>query len=248
MFIRYAVVAAAIISFASQADARNKLDLTATGEQVSRMESGLEVIDSDQDLSSVRIFETEAPVKKRGMMTILAFNAGDKAFNLGSENIVLETEAGEPITVIPFERLEKELKNKQMWAAIATGLAAASNSMAASNAGYSNGYVSSYGRGGYSTATFNSYNSGAAYQAQALANLQNQQSFDRLAHANAAAKDGLGVNMRTTTIDPGASFGGQIVYELPKQLRKVKGPIPIRVKVKAGDDEHVFSAILMRKK
>ena len=248
MFIRYTVVVAAIISFSPHAHASNKLDLAATGEQVSRMESGLEVIDSDQKLSSVRIFENEQPVKKRGTMTVLIFNAGDKSFNLGSENVVLETEAGESIAIIPYERLEKEVKNKQRWAAIATGLAAASNSIAASNAGYSNGNVTAYGRGGYSTATFNSYNSGAAYQAQALVNLQNRQSFDRLAHANTAAKEGLGVNLRTTTIDPGASFGGQIVYELPKQLRKVKGPLPIRVKVKAGDEEHVFAATLIRTK
>ena len=71
-------------------------------------------------------------------MTVLIFNAGDKSFNIGSENVVLETEAGEPIAIIPYERLEKEVKNKQRWAAIATGLAAASNSIAASNAGYSN--------------------------------------------------------------------------------------------------------------
>jgi hypothetical protein len=245
MIGRYAVATAAILIVSVQANAKARLDLIANPEQVSRMESGLEVIDSDKGLSSVRIFESEERVKKRGTMTILAFNAGEKPFNLGSENVSIETETGEPVAVIPFERLQKELKNKQMWAAIATGMAAASNSMAASNAGYSNGYVTAYGQNGYSSATYNSYNAGAAYQAQAIANIQNQQSFDRLAYASAAAKESLGVNMRTSTIDPGASFGGQIVYELPKNLRNSKVPIPVKIRVKIGEEEHLISAMLV---
>jgi hypothetical protein len=120
MLVRFSIIALSMITVSQQAHAKSRLDIAASSEQVSRMESGREVVDSDQEFTSVRIFETDELVKKRGIMTVLAFNAGDKPFNLGSENIAMETETGEPIAVIPYEQLEKELKNKQMWAAIAT--------------------------------------------------------------------------------------------------------------------------------
>ena len=227
--------------------AKYKLALTSQDQQQSRMDNGVQAINSDLPHSSVRVFEVEDPVSKRGELRIYALNASDKPVNIGAECVTMEAGDGTPIQIISYERQVKEEKHRQMWAAIAAGLAAASNNIAASNAGYGYGTVNAYGSNGpWATGTFSTYNAGQAYAAQSLANLQNQAIFNRLGVTSAAAMDALKVNMRTTTVDPGNSFGGQIVYELPKQLQKLKVPLSVLVHVKIGDDVHTFRGLLQK--
>ncbi len=217
--------------------AKRFLDLEATETQDSRMSSGVEAIDNNEAGTSVRIVEPEDKVRKRMFIQISALNASDAPINFGPENIVARIIDGEEIAVISYEKLAKEEKNRRKWAAIATGLGAASNSIAASNAGNYNGTVYSGGR----VASFSGYNAGSAYAAQSLANLENQSRFDQLARNNAASDEQLRSYLRTTTIDPGTSFGGTIVIEMPKTARKTKYPLPFEIKVSFGDDTHFFT-------
>lgn len=225
--------------------AKYKLDLVAGGEQKSRMNSGVEVVDSDLQSSSIRVFGNEEPVKKRGALQIYVLNAGSEGLNFGSENVTVETETGTQIAVIPYEKLVKEEKNRQMWAAIGAGLNAASNSMNAAFAGNSYGTVNAYGSGGWARANYSAYNPAAASIATNVANMQNQQMFDRLAATNSIEINALKMNLRTTTINPGKDFGGQVTYELPKPLRSSKEPIPIRIRIRIGDEEHIVRANLV---
>src|SRR5688572_9278737 len=118
-YAAFAVGIAALVAPAQVMAAKFKLDLAAQDGQVSRMDSGVEAVDSDLPTSSVRVFETEENVKKRGLLTLYALNAGERPVNLGSENVSLETIDGTQIAVIPYEKLLKEEKNRQMWAAVA---------------------------------------------------------------------------------------------------------------------------------
>ncbi len=219
-----------------------KLDLVASGDQKSRMNSGVEVVDSDLPESSVRIFESEDRVSKRGILTVFVMNASKGPINFGSENVTVETDTVVQIAVIPYERLLKEEENRQMWAAIAVGLSAVSNSLNASLAGNSYGTVNAYGSGGWASATYSAYNPAAASVATSLATMQNQQLFDRLADHKAVGIQALEVNLRTTTVDLGHDFGGMVTYELPKKLRARKTAIPVRVHVRLGNDVHIFHA------
>ncbi|MXP27918.1 hypothetical protein GRI58_03660 [Porphyrobacter algicida] len=244
--VKIAVACALFGSSTAGHAAKFKFDLDAEPGQHSRMDHGMKAIDSDEAKSSVRLFETEGTVKKRGTLMLYALNAGSEPVNLGVENVTMETSSGEPIEMISYERLVKEEKKRRAWAAVAAGLSAMSNSLAASNAGYTNGTVSAYGSGGWATGTYSGYNGGQAYAAQSIANAQNQANFQRLAETNAAAMQALRVNLRTTTIDPGNSFGGQVMYELPKDVRSSKEPVTILIHVKIGDEMHDFLAHLVR--
>ncbi len=243
------------ISSAAQAKAIY-LDLSAYGEgQRSRMDAGVEAIDSAFRNSSVRVLEDENKVKKRGNFSISIFNASNYPANFGTENITIVFGAGQPVAVVTYEKLVKEEKNRQMWASIAAGLSAAGNSMAASQAGYSSGVASysgsTYGRyGTYNTsgtATYSGYNGAAAYAAQANANAQNEAMFDRLAATSAANLQALKANLRTTTLDPGRGFGGLVTFELPPQARKLKAPVAVRIIVEFAGDRHEFTGQLVRK-
>lgn len=232
------------------------LDLVPAGEnQMSRMTSGVEAIDSAQQNSNVRVFEDEGKVKKRGRFAVSVFNASNVPINFGTENISIVFGDGEPVPVVTYERLLKEEKNRQMWAAIAVGLSAAGNSLAASQAGYSSGTATysgtTYGSYGsynsFGSVSYSGYNGSAAYAAQANANMQNQALFDRLAASNAANLQALKDNLRTTTVDPGNGFGGMVTFELPKAARKLKAPVVVRIIVDLGNDRHEFQGHLVQR-
>lgn len=225
--------------------AKYRLDITAAGEQKARMNSGVEAVDDNLPGSSARILESEEPVRKRGVLMMYVLNAGNEPLNIGPENVSIEAEGGTAIPVIPYEKLLKEEKSRQTWAAVAAGLSAMSNSLNAATAGHSYGTVNAYGSRGWATASYSAYNPAAASMATSLANAQNQQMFDRLAESNSVSLDALKVNMRTTTVDPGHDFGGQVTFEVPPALRKSKAPVPVRIRVAMGTEVHVFAGALV---
>jgi hypothetical protein len=217
-----------------------KLDFTPIGEQRSRMDSGLEAIESNLEKSSVKVVEIDERVRKRGFVRLFVYNASDKSFNFGPENVRAELTDGTAVPIVGYDKLIKEEKNRQMWAAIATGLSAASNSLAAANSGTTYGYV---GRTPISI-----YSPSSAYVAQSLVNRENDARFAALAVNGAAAMEALSVNIRTTTVDPGSSFGGGVVFELPKQARSQKIDVPIRFIMMLGSDEHIIQGVIKRSK
>lgn len=105
--------------------------------------------------------------------------------------------------------------------------------------------MSAYGSGGWARGSYSSYNPAAASMANSLANMQNQQAYDRLEANRVVSMEALKVNMRTTTVDPGKDFGGQVTFELPKSLRFSKEPTSLRIKVRVGGEEHVVSGALV---
>ncbi len=229
----------------ASAHAQVALDVIATPIQLSQMQQGVEYIDNYHETSTVRMVDSNEPVKKRGTLVVIAFNNDSKPVNIGSDNIAIRTKDGILIPVIPYSKLVKEEQGRQRWRGIAAGLAAGFNSTAASNAGHSEGSFSALGsHGGYVSGTYSSYNAGIAYLAQSQANADNREMFDRMKQNNAAAMRSLTVNLQTTTIRPGTVFGGQVIYEIPKNLRKSKKPIPVEILVKVGEQLHRFDAAI----
>lgn len=177
---------------------------------------------------------------------MIFFNRSNAPFNVGSEDVSAFLADGTSVRIISAEQLAKEEKRRQTWAAIATGLSAASNNINASNAGWDRGTVryNSYTSGSFGSATttgfgsYSSYNAGQAAVAQSLANIQNQQMFERLAANNAAGKEALRSYLRTTTIDPGDVKGGLVTIELPPAVRKSKIPVEVTFSVQAGSERH----------
>lgn len=251
------IVGLAAFSFSGLASAKaTYLDLYAQGDrQRARMDSGVEAVDSALPNSSVRVVESEEKVSKRGQFSVAVFNASGAPINFGTENVTVAVGNSPPMPTVTYERLVKEEKNRMMWAAVAAGLNAASNNIAASQAGYSSGTVAysgaTYGRYGtvnsYGTGSYSGYNAGAAYAAQATANTQNEQIFGRLAAESAASLQALKANLRTTTIDPGSSFGGLIMFDIPPKARKPAEPIPIRIIVEIAGEKHEMVGRLVRK-
>ena len=187
--------------------------------------------------------------KKSGLLRIWAENASEQKFNISETSITGTTAAG-PLVVMTYADQVKAQKRKEMWAAIATGVAAGLNSYAASNAGYSN-YSGTYNsqtsatvygsRGGYATGNAytsgrfygTSYNAGVAYMAQANAAMQNQAMFDRYQSIAASAAQNLrDRSLKANTLMPGQSVMGDVKIILPGTQKGL--PAEIRVQVNIG--------------
>ena len=119
--------------------AKFAMHLRPAAGQVARVEQGVAALDSQSETLSVRLIQHEGDVKKRGSIQLLVMNHGARPFNFGPENVTAKLADGTPVAIISYEQLVKEEKKRQMWAAVAAGLAAAGNSMSAANAGYVSG-------------------------------------------------------------------------------------------------------------
>jgi hypothetical protein len=235
------------------AEARKlQMSFTPHQGQTLRMDAGLHAINSELPSSSARILQPDGDVRKRGSFSLAVFNAGPAPFNIGPENVTITFADGTPGIVIGYDRLVKEEKNRQMWMAIATGLGAAANSMSAAYAGNTSGTVNysgtTTGRYGstttHGTASYSGYDAGAAQAAIANADAENHQRFAALAANGQAALEALKQNLRTTTVDPGGTAGGAIMFEVPKALRGSKTPLEMVIHVATGAETHDFAVTL----
>ncbi|HEU4650602.1 MAG TPA: hypothetical protein VFS49_04240 [Croceibacterium sp.] len=250
----------ALLAIAAPATAAKfTMQLVAAPEQQSRMQGGIAAVDNSSAGSSVRLIQAEGDLKKRGSVAVLVMNQGDKPFNFGPENVTATLADGTVVEIITYERLVREEKKRQTWAAIAGGLAAAGNSMSAANSGYYSGTATysgstfgSFGSTPYNSyssgrATVSGYNAGQAQLARSVANAQNQANFERMAEQNASNMQALKSYMRTTTVDPQQMFGGSVTFELPKTVHKGNGDVPLRFAVTINGEAHKFDAVLKRR-
>jgi len=245
---KWLCAAAALLLSTNANAAKQYLDLRAAPEQESRMNAGVETVTSHLPQSKARITEPEERADKRVAVEVAVLNQSEQRFNFGPEDISVETADGQPVTVVAYDRLLREEKKRQGSRKLGAVLRAMGNSLAAADAGYSHGSFSAYGSGGaWAHGTYSSYDEGQAYAAQVLATHENRAIHREVQERNAIAMDALGVNLRTTTIDPGKAFGGQVVFELPPTLRKSKAPVDLVIRVNAGGETHAFHAQLVKR-
>jgi hypothetical protein len=237
---------AVMLALASPASAtRFEFQLIPSAQQTSRMQNGVAAVDDTMAESSVRVVQPNDDVKKRSSIQILVMNQGDKPFNFGPENVTATLADGTPVAIITYEQLMHEEKNRETWRAVFAGLAAMNSGRTYGTANYSGSTFGSFGTTPYSSfssgsATFSTYNPGAAA-------VQNQMIFDRLASTNAASREALKANIRTTTVDPQQMFGGTVMFELPKAARASKADVPLTFVVSIDGEQHKFAALLKRR-
>lgn len=230
--IRAAFVALALAAWAGAAVAKERIfsPIAGAGQEIRYSDGQAVLVTGNADGN---IAASLVPVDKKSVFLRLWIeNASEQQFNF-SETSVTASAAGAPLRVFTYADLVKEQKRREMWGAIAAGLAAGANSYAASNAGYSN-YSGSYsgrtnatvyGSGGTVYGSSNtygryygtSYNAGVAYLAQANAAAQNQAMFDRFQATAYAAKQTLQDRaLKANTLTPGQHVFGDIKVQLPR--------------------------------
>lgn len=188
--------------------------------------------------------------KKTAFLKVGIQNLSDASFNV-SESSVSASSGSNTLQVFTYAERAKSQKRSQMWASIGAGLAAASNNMAAANAGYSNTYgtysgnttAQAYGSAGYATAQANTYgtysgttyNSSAAFAAQQSANARNQAIFaQQQQNADFAKRDLESRALRANTLSPQEVVIGDVQIALPKAIKGAQVEIVVNIDV-AGE-------------
>jgi hypothetical protein len=147
-----------------------------------------------------------------------------------------------PVKVITYEMLVQEEQTRQVFAALATGVAAAGNAYSASRAGYYNSNSTVYTpRGTYQVNT-TGYSPTAAAIAQSHANAQNAEMISATierGQANLATLE-RGV-IKDNTLMPGEWYGGQL-HIAPL----VSGDTPTKtynISILVGPDRHEINIV-----
>lgn len=182
---------------------------------------------------------------ERPNIIISVLNKTNESFNFSTENISATTN-GKDLKIYTYEELAEEVKDAEMWAAIAAALNGAAKSMNASNAGYTHhsgtynsttygtGY-NAYGSGSYSGY---SYDAAAVQQAQATANAETQAEMQAIKNKTENALNILNSTiLRKTTVMPNTWHGGYISLD---KLANTKQPQNIRIVVTINNDSHIF--------
>jgi len=200
--------------------------------------------------------QTLGPEKQKEFLVAVQ-NRTSKAFDFDTVDVQVEYyDAVKNVTtkskVYSYDELVKMEKTRQVWAAVAGGLAAAGDSMSAANAGYSttsgnyhgNTY-SSYGNtatsGSYTATT---YNYAAANAAQSAARDRARYNANQIAAQGGANLDYLSaLIVKRETVFPGKRYGGLIKFETPPLANGGK----LRFQVNAGGDIHVLEFNVAKK-
>lgn len=225
------------------------VSVSPSAEQTTRYLDGIPVVISELAESAVVLIPPAHAVEERGQLSVIAINRGVSPANFGTENIAMKSADDAYVHVYSYAELLDEEKTRQAWAAVAAGLAAASNSMQAANTGYSTSYGSytgstygTYGGTPYSGTTYGSgyvttYDPAKAQAAHALANQQNISNLQDRQMTNTLNERRLQEILKTTTVFPGASHSGEVVFEVPKGTGESKY---VSVRISMGNDEHAF--------
>jgi hypothetical protein len=202
---------AATLLFASQANSAVKV----------RFYKGRPTYISITQSSVVQIAPPPASKDKQPAIAVIVLNRSDRAASIGYENVTIRTVTGTPAQLVTYEELQRKARQRAGWATFFAILAAGANSYAAQQSAYGTGYGSAYTStpyGGIHTTYATSYYSPIAGQlALDRAEAQNGDMFRAISNQLDATMARLdGAVLRTTTIDPGDSFGGAVVVKLPK--------------------------------
>lgn len=207
-----ATVTAAAVILTGCAATGYRATPNALDDQTVRYDLGAPTVSQHSEQISLSVLPVGAGPDRRLIFDVAVINRGEEAFNFGVENLQLTID-GSPVSFFTHDELvaqaERE-RNAQIAAAIILGAAAAYSASQARSTGHST-YSSPYGVSTYSysytdptAAMLGSAMAGAVTAATVNAANENMQDTLR----------GLGQSaLRTTTVDPGYSFGGRSIAQ-----------------------------------
>lgn len=255
--IKRAIIATAILICAVPANADDySLNVMPNAAQTVRYDRGTASVDSAQSQSIVRIVNVPGDDKKTVSFVIGVVNASGQPVNFGPENVTISPVGMQSISVTTYEQaMEAERKRQgreKFWAGVAAfgrGLSAAdagNTYTSGSFSGTSSGWVGDRLVTTHGTAIYSGtqYNSGEALAAQRDAREMNAQDRAELEQRWSARSAANGNLLRTTTVDPGAWYGGIATFPITKEIKKARGPVRLLIHVDMAGQRHSFEARL----
>lgn len=193
---------------------------------------------TDLELKNGAVKITPIGVQPNGRLAfaVAGYNKAQAPSNFGTENFSASI-AGSQVRVFTYAQLEREAKNAATWAAVAVALSGAAAVAAANNNAYSTTNTTMFTPRGTYTATSTTYSPTAAAVGTAAAGAATAGGLVAIRKELDSTLDRLGGTiLKTTTVNPKESYGGQIIVEKPKQA----APYSVEVKARWNDEDYVF--------
>jgi hypothetical protein len=199
-------------------------------QQSVRYSRGTPTLTSIKEHGAVGISPVYSQFRGRFAIAIVAANRGTRPANLGYENISIRGPNGAAVRTFTQDDLKRQARNKAAVSTLAISPGAGYSTTSGSvNTGY-----------GYATYSETTYNSVAANDAERRADEEAAAAFDEVRNQlNADLARLNGRILRTTTIDPGDSAGGEIVAAKPETGKS--GSANVVVEVDFNGDHHTFT-------
>jgi hypothetical protein len=182
--------------------------------------------------------------EQRGDFLIQVKNGSNQDFVFSTDNISAKStdpkSDGEiALKIFSYEDLVKEEQDRQAWATVAAAIQGVSDSMQASNAGYSNTYGTYNGTNGYGSYSSSTYNYAEAQTAQRQAEADSDARFARIeAEGQTNIRELSSTILKKETIFPDSWYGGIVKIKLPTVTESL-GKLTITIVV--GNETHVFN-------
>lgn len=236
MLLKPIIVLAALLSL-SGCVMHQKLTPILDSAQTTKYEQNIEYVVSQKkyDIALAYLGNDSSTMS----FVVLLRNRSKNSFNFSTDDISITDGGNRFIKVFSYDELMQQEQSRLAWKSFGVAMDNLNNSMRASNVGNNYGSGSAYHSNGvYSTYNMHYYDSGAAYNAQALANIQNQANSDRFkreAHASITALQN--TLLKRQTVGVGMEYGGVIKTGLPAHKDE---PRVITFKITLPNDVHIF--------
>jgi hypothetical protein len=249
-----AAVALVLMSaFSTTAYAGNyALNVTPSAAQTSRYDRGIASITSMQGNTFVRVATLAGNDRRSVSFVIEVMNAGAPSFNFGPENVVIRPVGMQPVALTTYEEAMEAERRRQRRERFWAGVAALGRGLSAADAGttYTDGIYGGTTSGFVNgklvtvntTGTYSGtqHNPVAAVAAQRQAQEMNARDRENLEARWAARSSSHDALLRTTTVDPGAIYGGVATFPVTTQIRRARGAVPITIEVSVAGETHIF--------
>lgn len=209
-----AIAAISVVSVSAQAGEYVTTPAVAEGD-VRTYDRGEVIVTRETEAAIIALYGSNA-YYGRPSFIIEVTNKSDSSIDFGPENLAVRVAAERKPTIVYTKAdLDKQAQERAGWAMLASALAA-------SSAGYSSYSSNTFVPGvGTITSRGSFYNN---YAAQAEQRAMMAQVQDGLAQRMADAANSA---LQITTVPPGASYGGRVVYSKPK----IKGKLPAKAEL-----------------
>lgn len=248
--MRNTIYGALLLFIATPVEARDEyaIEIAASDGQTVKWLDGTATVEGAKPRTTVILANRGIELPGRpSTFTIVVVNKGEQPLTFGPDNVSVEIEGGERITMMDpaslDTKLRRDIKRRKALAALGGAFSAqGANGYTSGNYSYS-GTTSS---GGHVTGsgTYSGYD-------PALANQEKEAAEEQAAGVNRAIQErkeggeqALDWLVRKSTIEPGRAIGGVMAFELPRSLKKLALSAPVNVIVTAGDEEHTFKVKL----
>ena len=195
---------------------------------------GLHALDIRTKDTLIRVIAPGSRIEKRGTIRVLVMNLGKPAYRFGPDEVAIELPDGHALPEVPVGAFEDGHDLVAREVSRSTAIDRAVRSSLSS--------VAQSANSGMTAQTITGHQAGSADVRSE--SLQHDRAKDAGSVPGAQLLDDINGVLRPYTIGPNQAWGGYLVFDVPKPIRRASAGQPVTIVVRAGSDVYRIKATL----